>query len=318
MQIVYFKKDYVPLEQAKVGIMTHAFNYGTGVFEGIKGYFNPEQDEMHVFRLREHMERLKKNCRILKMYLDATPEELTRIIPELIKKNRFKTDIYIRPIAYKSSEIVGVKLMEDYDLCVYAVPIKAYFDMDKPLKTCVSSWRRVEDNALPGRGKITGAYVNSALAAQEARDNGFDEAIFLNENGHVCEGAAMNLFMVKNGRLLTAPVTDNILEGITRQTVIDVAREELGLETVERPIDRTELYLADEVFFCGTIAEVASVGSVDHRPVGSGDMGNITKQMQTLFYQIVRGKMDKYGEWLTPVYKTDDRASEKNAAINAA
>jgi branched-chain amino acid aminotransferase len=297
--------------------MTHAFNYGTGVFEGIKGYFNAEKNQVFVFRLREHLERLIKNCRIIKMYIEQPPEELERIILELVRRNDFRTDIYIRPLAYKSSEKVGVRLLDDYDICVFAVPVGAYFDPKKPLSTCISSWRRTDDNTIPGRGKITGAYVNSALAAQEARDNGFDEAIFLNQNGHVSEGAAMNLFMVKNGVLYTPPVTDNILEGITRHMVMDIAREELGIDTVERSIDRTELYLADELFFCGTIAEVTPVGAVDHRLIEDGRMGKITGKIRALFHQIVRGEMETYHRWLSPVYEHADHTvrADENAGL---
>ncbi|MEW6455380.1 MAG: branched-chain amino acid transaminase [Acidobacteriota bacterium] len=302
MEYAYFKQSFASLSEAKISIMTHAFNYGTGVFEGIKGYYNQKLNQVFIFRVKEHFERMKKNCRILKIYIDKSVEELTEITVELIKKNKFKSDVYIRPIAYKSLEKIGVKLPDEYDFCIFSVPVSHYFDLEKPIKTCISSWRRVEDNAIPGRGKITGAYVNSALAAQEARDNGFDEAIFLNEDGHVSEGAAMNIFIVRNGMLHTPPISHNILEGITRDTIIEISKEELGVETVLRTIDRTELYHADEVFLCGTLSEVVSVGSIDHRPIGNGEMGNTTKKIQNLFFRVVRGEIDKYKKWLTPVY----------------
>lgn len=302
MSFVYFKGNLIHQKEAKISILTHAFNYGTGVFEGIKGYYNPKQDQLFVFRIKEHLERMKRNCRIIKIYIGQSTEELKKLVVELIRKNKFKTDLYIRPLAYKSSEKVGVKLPDEHDLCIFAVPVSHYFDPSKPIKACVSSWRRIEDSAIPGRGKITGAYVNSALAGQEARDNGFDEAIFLNEDGHVSEGAAMNLFLVKDGMLHTPSVSQNILEGITRNTVMEISREELGLRTIERTIDRTELYTADEVFFCGTLAEVISVGSIDQRPVNSGKMGKITKEVIRLFYEIVNGEIEKYRKWLTPVY----------------
>ncbi len=302
MNFVYFKGAFVPLKEAKISILTHAFNYGTGVFEGLKGYYNQKQNQLYIFRIEEHLERMKRNCRIIKIELDKSAAKLKELVVELVRKNEFKTDIYIRPLAYKSSEKVGVKLPDEHDLCIFAVPVSHYFDPDKPIKACLSTWRRVEDNAIPGRGKITGAYVNSALAAQEARDNGFDEAIFMNEDGHVSEGAAMNLFLVKNGMLHTPSLSQNILEGITRDTVMEIAREELGLGTMERAIDRTELYTADEVFFCGTLAEVISVGSIDHRPIGSGKKGKITSEIMKFFYKIVNGEIDKYRKWLTPVY----------------
>ncbi len=302
MNFVYFKGSFVPLEEARVSILTHAFNYGTGVFEGLKGYYNQKQNQLYIFRVEEHLERMKRNCRIIKIDLDKPTAGLKELVVELVRKNEFKTDIYLRPLAYKSSEKVGVKLPDEYDFCIFAVPVSHYFDPDKPIKACLSSWRRIEDNAIPGRGKITGAYVNSALAAQEARDNGFDEAIFMNEDGHVSEGAAMNLFLVKKGMLHTPSLNQNILEGITRDTIMEISREELGIRTMERAIDRTELYTADEVFLCGTLAEVVSVGSIDHRPIGSGKKGKMTSEIMKFFYKIVNGEIDKYGKWLTPVY----------------
>jgi len=304
MNFVYFKGDFVPLKEAKISILTHAFNYGTGVFEGIKGYYNQKHNQLYIFRIIEHFERMKKNCRILKICLEKPTEELKDLVVELARRNKYKTDIYIRPLAYKSSEKVGVKLPEEFDLCIYAVPVSHYFDPKKPIKACLSSWRRIEDNSIPGRGKITGAYVNSALAAQEARDNGFDEAIFLNQDGHVSEGAAMNLFLIKDGMLHTPSVSQNILEGITREAVMNISREELGIETMERIIDRTELYTADEVFLCGTLSEVVSVGSIDRRAINRGKIGKITKEIIRLFHKIVNGEIEKYRKWLTPVYKS--------------
>ena len=302
MKIVYFKENFVPLKEAKISILTHAFNYGTGVFEGIKGYYNPKQNQFYIFRVEEHLERMKRNCRIIKINIDKSTEELKELVVKLIRKNKYKTEVYIRPLAYKSSEKVGVKLPDEYDFCIFSVPVAHYFDPNKPIRAGVSSWRRIEDNAIPGRGKITGAYVISALAGQEARDNGFDEAIFLNEDGHVSEGAAMNLFLIRNGMLHTPSLSQNILEGITRGTVMEICREELGIRTIERIIDRTELYTADEVFLCGTLVEIVSVGSIDHRPVGRGKKGKITSEIMKLFYKIVNGEIEKYRKWLTPVY----------------
>ena len=302
MEYAYFKGKFVPLSEAKISIMTHAFNYGTGIFEGIKGYYNEKEDQIYIFRLKEHYERFIRNAKILKIFINKSAEELSQLTIELCARNNFKSDIYIRPIVYKSTEKVGVKLSDEYDICMFAILAGHYFDPSKSLKTCISSWRRIEDNAIPSRGKICGAYVNSSLASQEARDNGFDEAIFLNEDGHVCEGAVMNIFLVREGKVYTPPVSQNILEGITRSTIIDMLKKEMGTEIMMRPIDRSELYQADEIFFCGTLAEVVSVGSVDHRPVGNGTIGKLTKDIQALFYKVVRGEITAYKYWLTPVY----------------
>jgi branched-chain amino acid aminotransferase len=258
-----------------------------------------------VFRPLEHFERMRRNGRILKMYVEQSAGELAAITAELLRRNAYRGDVYIRPLLYKSVEKVGVRLPDEHDICVFAVPAAHYFDLARPLSACVSSWRRLEDNAIPGRGKICGAYVNSALAAQEARDNGFDEAIFLNEDGHVAEGSAMNLFLVRDGCLHTPSSAQNILEGITRATIMEIAKSELGIGTEIRSIDRTELYQADELFFCGTMAEVAAIGSVDHRPVGSGGVGSITRRLQEMFFQVVLGKISKYRHWLMPVYQPE-------------
>lgn len=303
MTYAYFRKKFVSINEAKVSITTHAFNYGTGIFEGIKGYYNEKKDQIFVFRLHKHYERMIKNCKILKMYLEYSVDELAEITCKLIEMNNYKCDVYIRPIAYKSLEKIGVRLPEEHDLCIYSVPMDSYFKSDQPLKVCISSWKRIDDNAIPGRGKICGSYVNSALAAQEARDNGFDEAIFLNEDGHVSEGPGMNLFIIKDCVMRTPPVTHNILEGITRESVIEIASEELGISTFPRAIDRSELYQAEELFFCGTAAEIAPIGSVDHRPIGNGEVGKITKKLRSLFFKIVRGNYGKYSKWLTEVYK---------------
>ncbi len=299
----FFEGQFVPIEEAKVSIMTHAFNYGTGCFEGIRAYWNEEEQQLFVFRMREHYERLHRSCRILLIDLPYSVDELGEITVELLRKEGYREDTYIRPLAYKASEVVGVRLhdLED-EFALFAVPFGKYIEKEEGARVCVSSWRRISDNAVPARAKITGAYINSAFSKTQAALNGFDEAIVLNQDGHVSEGSAENLFIVRDGRLITTPVTANILEGITRATIIEIAREELGIETVERPIDRTELYVAEEAFFCGTGVQVAAIVEIDHRPVGSGKLGPIVKRIRDLYFDIVRGKVEKYRHWCTPVY----------------
>lgn len=301
-QYAFLSGRLVKLEDAKISVMTHAFNYGTGVFEGLRGYYNPEREQLYVFRPRDHFQRMEQNCKILKIKLPASVDGLCAMTIELLRANRCREDIYIRPIAFKSARRIGVRIDSEDDFTLFAVPLHQYLAKDRPISACISSWRRVEDNAIPPRAKICGAYVNSALASAEARDNGFDEAIILNDDGHVSEAAAMNIFLVKRGRLITPPVTDNILEGITRATIIELAARELGLETEERPIDRTELYSADEIFLCGTGVEIASVGSVDRRPIGDGQTGELTRRIHKLYDDAVRGRLEKYMRWLMPVY----------------
>ncbi len=300
----YLKNQFVPLEEAKIGVMTHAFLYGTGCFEGIRGNWNADERQIYLFRAREHYERLHQSSRLLKIKLKHSVQDLCNITTELIERGDFQQDIYVRPIAYKSSEIAGnLRLHElEDDLLVFVIPFGNYLDPNKGIHCQVSSWRRLDDNVLPSRAKITGGYVNSVLAKTEAIESGFDEAIMLTDDGHVSEGSGENVFLVQGGKLITPAVSDNILVGITRSSVMELAKNELGVETVERSIDRTELYLADECFLTGTAAHLTPVTRVDHRPVGSGQVGPITKKLQGLYFDVVRGKVKKYQGWCLPAY----------------
>ena len=311
--IVYFGGQYVPMREARVGILTHALHYGTGVFEGIRAHWNEAARELYVLRPTEHFERWKRNCGILSIDVPLTAEELCAITAELAWRNAFHTDLYIRPLAYKSAERIGVAIDDEDSFFIAAVPYGEYLHSENGLHAGVSSWRRIEDNAIPPRGKICGAYANSALAGDEARRSGFDEAILLNENGHVTEGATCNLFMLRKGRLITPAVTDNILEGITRDSIMELATRELGLDIVERPIARSELYVCDELFLTGTAVGVAPVARVDHRPVGNGKVGEITRRLRQLYFDAAHGNLQAYRKWLLPVYASG-RLTEQNAA----
>jgi branched-chain amino acid aminotransferase len=299
----YFQGDFVPLEDAKIGIMTHAFNYGTGCFEGIRGNWNDQRENLFIFRPEAHYARLKQSARILKIELSKSVEELTDITRRLVEMCGYREDVYIRPLAYKSQEVVGVRLhnIED-DFLIFVTPFGNYLDVDAGIHCAVSSWRRIDDNAIPPRAKVTGLYVNSALAKTEALENGFDEAIMLNNNGTVSEGSGENLFLVKDGQLITPPAADNILVGITRETVMVMARQELGLETVERSIIRSELYGADECFLTGTAAHLSPVLSIDRRPIGDGAIGPITAKLSRLYFDVICGKNPAYEHWVRPVY----------------
>ncbi len=301
----YFEGKFVPIEQAKISVMTHGFNYGTGVFEGIRAYWNADHEQLYVLRLREHYERMLQSAKILMMQLKLTADEMSSLTVELLRREGYREDVYIRPLAYKANEIIGVRLHNLRDeFAIWTQPMGRYMDKEEGARVCVSSWRRNDDNSIPPRGKVTGSYVNSALIKTEAQLNGFDEAIVLNADGHVSEGSAENIFMLRGGKLVTPGATANILEGITRQGVMALAKDELGIETVERQIDRSELYLADEVFFCGTGVQIASIISVDHRPIGSGALGPVTAQLRDLYFKAVRGELPKYRHWCTPVYES--------------
>jgi branched-chain amino acid aminotransferase len=298
----YLRRQIVPLAEAKIGIMTHAFNYGTGVFEGIRGNWNADDEAIYLFRVREHFERLTASCKIMHIEIGHSVDEMTDIVTRLVGMSGYHEDVYIRPLAYKASEIVGVRLHDlDDDLLVFVTPFGAYLDTEKGIRCQTSSWRRVDDVSIPARAKVTGLYVNSALVKTEAQENGFDEGIMLNQDGHVSEGSGENIVILRHGRLITPARHDNILEGITLSTVVELAQKELGLEVIERTIDRSELYIADEVFMTGTAAHVSAVIEVDRRLVGSGEPGQVTKQLQKLYFQAITGRLPKYASWCTAV-----------------
>jgi branched-chain amino acid aminotransferase len=300
---LFMNGEFVPAAHGTISVRTHGFAYGTGCFEGIRGYWNESEQQVYLFRLREHFERLLRSCKILQITLPYTVDQLIDITIELVQRNGQQQDIYLRPVAYKSAQTIGVRLhgLQD-DFLITSEPVGNYIDTTG-MHCGVSSWRRVDDNAIPARAKITGAYVNSALAKSEAMQNGFDEAIMLTQDGHVSEGSAENIFLVINGELVTPASSENILLGITRDTVMELARRELGRITRERQVDRTELYIADEMFMCGTGAQLAPVISVDHRPVGDGQIGPISSAIQQLYADVVRGRSPDYrAQWCTPVY----------------
>jgi len=294
----YFKGKIVPYSEAKAGVATHALNYGTAVFGGMRGYWNEEKKKLFVFRPHDHFRRFLHSCRLLCMEINHTPESLISITLELLRKDAYQQDIYIRPLAYKADEQIGVRLHDLTDeLTIFALPFGQYIKNDTSAHVTISSWRRIDDNMIPARGKVSGAYVNSALAKTDAARAGFDEALVLTQDGHLSEGSAMNLLIVRDGALITPPVTENILEGITRRTVMELARNELKLTVVERPIDRTEIYICDEMILTGTAAQVTAVTRVDHRPIGGGAMGPVAEALRKLFSDIVRGNNPKYAYW---------------------
>ncbi len=294
----YFKGQIVPYSEAKVGVLTHALNYGTGVFGGVRGYWNEEKGKMFLFRPYDHYRRFLNSTKMMCMHFDETPESMTQHTIDLLQKGGFKEDVYIRPLAYKSAEEIGVKLHDiDSDFSIVALPFGKYVSNDTNAHVTISSWRRLDDNVIPARGKISGAYANSAFIKTDALRAGFDEALVLTQSGHLSEGSAENIFMVRDGVLITPAVYENILEGITRRSVMELAREELGMEVVERPIDRTEVYICDELFMTGTAAQVTAITKVDHRPVGSGVMGQVTATLRELFFDIVYARNAKYAAW---------------------
>jgi len=300
---VFFDGEFARYHDAKLGLMTHALHYGTAVFEGIRAYWNDKKGQLYLLAAAEHYDRMKRSANVMRMTLPYNTEELVNHTLELLRRNGFKSDVYVRPLLYTSSEEIGVRLHDlDRGFFIYAVPFGKYVEIDKGIRCMVSTWRRVPDQALPARAKITGSYAQAALAKSEAVEGGFDEAIVLTVDGHVSEGSAENLFMVKDGAFVTPPVTDDILEGVTRQLLMKVIKDELNMDVLERSIDRTELYTCDELLLCGTGAQISPVIEVDRRPIGDGKVGEFTQELQNIYFSAVRGEAPKYKDWTIPVY----------------
>jgi len=301
--LAFFQGEIVPVDQAKVSIMTHALHYGTAIFEGIRGNWNKDNSNLYVFRMKEHYDRLLQGCSIMMIDIPYSSDDLCQITLDLLKKSGYQQDVYIRPLAYKSPELVAnLKLQElENDFSLMIVPFGQYIDTDGAIKCCTSSWRRMDDTIIPPRVKISGHYVNSILAKTEATLAGFDEAIMLTQAGDVSEGSGENLFLINGNSIITPLVGDNNLTGITRDSVITIAKRELNIDIQERSVRRSELYLADEIFLTGTAAHVTPVGELDNRKISDGEVGPITRQLQELYLDAIRGSLDQYLYWCTPV-----------------
>jgi branched-chain amino acid aminotransferase len=300
----FFKGRVVPYKEASVGVLTHALNYGSAVFGGLRAYWNDEEQQLFIFRPEDHFKRFLQSAKLMCMELPYTADQLVEALTELMRKEELKEDSYIRPLAFFEDEIIGVRLHDLHtQLSIIALPFGRYGSNEDGQHVTVSSWRRVDDNIIPARGKIAGAYVNSAFVKTDANRAGFDEALVLNQDGHISEGSAANVFMFRNGVWATPPITDNILEGITRRSILQFMREDLKWDVVERSIDRTEIYLADEMFFAGTGVQIAAITKVDHRNVGTGQMGPNTIELKKFFLDVVRGNNAKYRGWCYPIYE---------------
>ncbi|NLL89646.1 MAG: branched-chain amino acid transaminase [Dehalococcoidales bacterium] len=302
MSYAFLNKKFIPLEDAKVGIMTHALHYGTAVFEGIRGNWNGEKKQIYIFRLKEHYERLAEGSALLQMKLPYSVDELCKITVDMVKKSKFKEDIYIRPLSYKSTQAMGVRLHNlENDFLVFAIPWGRYIDKDA-CRCCISSWRRPADNVIPPSAKITGLYINNALTKSEAISRGYDEGIMLSQDGFVSEGSGENIFVVKNGKIFTPTTKDSILKGITRDTIMTLASNELGINVIEKKIGLVELYDSDECFLTGTAAHLTPVTEIENKKIGTGQPGEITGKLQKLYFDVIKGKNEKYIDWCTPVY----------------
>jgi branched-chain amino acid aminotransferase len=299
LEYALFEGEIVPFADAKVSVATHALQYGTGAFGGIRGYLDADGETINIFRLKDHTARMLNSAKLLRCELPYDRDSLADVITSLVEKNAPTGDVYIRPFIYKPALQLTPRLRGIGDeLTIYLLSLGDYLDLKRGQKAIVSSWFRIPDNAIPSRGKLSGSYVNSAFIKDEAEEKGADEAIVLNTSGKVSEGSSCNLFIVRNGALITPPVTADILEGITRRTMVQFA-EDAGIPVEQRAIDRTELYIADEAFFCGTASEVTPIREVDGRPIGRGGMGPVTRKIQSMYFDVIRGRQPKYNDWLT-------------------
>jgi branched-chain amino acid aminotransferase len=314
--VVYLNGRIVPYQEASFGLLTHALNYGTGLFAGMRGFWNEDEEQLFVFRPEDHFRRFLESARLLRMDLKISPSDLTRGLIELLRALDLREDCYIRPVAFYGDQTIGVRLHGLTPVVgIAAFPFGRYIDREEGAHVMVSSWTRVSDNSIPARGKLAGSYVNSALAKTDAVLAGFDEAVLLNEHGHVCEGSVANVFVARRGEIATPSRTDDVLEGITRATVIQLLREELGRDVVERSIDRTELYLADEAFFTGTGALITGITRVDHRAVGTGRLGPLVTSVRDLYFRVVRGRHPKYRAWCESVHAASSVPSRPASAV---
>ncbi len=304
MEFAFFEGKFVPIEEANINIKTNSFHYGTAIFEGLRAYWNEDHQQLYILFAREHYERLIKNARSLFMELPYGVDDLVEITKELLRKNEVRQDVYIRPIVYFKDLALTPKLIGyTPEIAMYTYNFGRYLDTSKGIRVKVSSWRRNDDNSIPARWKVAGAYINSALAKTEALMSGYDEAILLNSQGYVAEGSGENIFLIRDGKAVTPSYNEHILEGITRRAVINLLKNDLVVRVEERPVARSELYVADEIFLTGTAAEVTPVVEVDNRKVGNGEIGEITKQLQEIYFNAVRGNIERYRSWLTPVYE---------------
>lgn len=299
----FIKNRVCPIKNATVGIQSKAIQYGLGCFSGIRGHWNSKQKNLFLFRLEDHFARFAEAAKILGMKLNYNYPQFKKLIIDLVKKNKVKEDVYIRPTLYAASTLLTPRFdNDDDDLAIYMMSLKDYFHTATGLNVCISSWRRIDDDVISVKAKSTGAYAGSALAKTEAILNGYDETIFLNRDGKVCEASGANIFGVKDLELWTPPLGSNILNGITRRSLLELARKEMNLEVREEAFDRSMLYCFDELFLSGTAAKVTYISAVDHRKIGNGREGLVTKQLKDLYDKATIGNLKNYQKWLTPVY----------------
>ena len=305
-EYIFVNGEYVKYKNAKIHVLSTANKFAAVVYEGIRGYWNEEQQELYIFRHKEHLERLFRSMKICRMENSYNYEEYREILIKLIKKCNLCEDIHVRQQSLVLTDNGGISSTGPIGIMIAAVPMGRYFGSEKNgINVCISSWRRISDMALPPRIKCTANYANSRLASIQAKEDGYDEAILLTNEGYVSEGSVANLFIVKDGRPITPFTTDGILEGITRATVIELLKNEHNLDVVERHVERTELYTADEAFFCGSGAEITPILSIDRHKLVNTKQQFLTQEIRDTYSRVVTGRNSAYLKWLTPVYNSE-------------
>ena len=303
-RFAYFNDAIVPYAEAKLGVLTHAFNYGTSALSGIRGYWNNDEGQLFLFRPLDHLRRLVASAKLLGMECPFSPEELLDRVLQVLRAEQLTEDCYIRSVVYYADESLGVRL---HDLTpavtMYVLPYGHYGKTETGVHVTVSSWHRLDDSTIPFRARIAAAFVNVAFARTQAQRAGFDEPVMLDSSGLISESPLANLFIVRNGVFITPTAHDPILESVTRRTALSLIRDDLGMTVIERPIERSEIYLSDEAFLCGTGIQISAVTWADHIPVGSGSPGPLTTKVRELYFSAARRKLSRWSDWCVPVYE---------------
>jgi branched-chain amino acid aminotransferase len=301
-RLIWFKGDMVSIENAKINVLSPTSQFGANVFEGLRAYWNASEKQLYVFRLSEHIDRLQNSIKMIEFEVAFTNAFLQQSVIDIIQANNFQEDVVCRQTIFLDG-FGNWSATGPAEMFIAPMAKGRYYEKSQGIDVCISSWERINEKSLSPKIKMGANYMNSRMGQLEATRNGYDSAIFLNQEGTVSEGPGSCVFIVKDGVLITPPLTASILDSITRSTIIDIARDDLGLKVIERDVDKSELYTADEVFMCGTAVEVVPVFSVDKVQVGQGVEGRVTLNIKDLYLQIVRGKVEKYRKWLTPVYE---------------
>jgi len=301
-RLIWFKGSIIPANQASINILAPTSQFGANVFEGIRCYWNPKQKQLYAFRLNEHIKRLQNSSKLMRFEEKYSYKALLTAFIDTIQANEFHEDIAVRQTIFLDGDGSWFS-KAPVNMFISPIPKKRLDpDSDSGIKCCICSWERINDNSLSPRIKVGANYINSRMAQLEAIQNGYNSAIFLNNHGKIAEGPGSCIFILRNNTLITPPITASILESITRDTIINITENELNIKVIERDIDRTELYVADEAFLCGSAMEITPIINIDGFSISNASKGNMTKELHKLYLSIASGENNKYNHWLTSIY----------------